>query len=95
MNRSWVLTSTALFHRLIVSNFAPTIVQIPFGIAVGADFADLFEVRGVTRERHGEFLDTEVSPGRIKLGYHGLDGIARFTEVMFDPESNTVSIVRR
>src|SRR5882757_6944693 len=91
VQRSWVLTATALFHRLTVSNFAPAIVQIPFGIAIGADFADLFEVRGVIRERHGEFLDAEVSSNRIKYGYNGLDGVTRFTEVLFDRTPHQIS----
>jgi glycogen debranching enzyme len=85
IQRSWVLTADTLFHRLIVSNFASSIVKIPLAIAVGADFADVFEVRGITREHHGEFLETKVDAAWIKYTYRGLDGLLRFTEVVFDP----------
>lgn len=91
IQRGWVLTSAALFHRLIVSNFAPSIVQIPLRLTVGADFADLFEVRGVPRERHGEFLDAEVDSSRLKYAYHGLDGVVRFTEILFDPAPREIA----
>src|SRR5262249_1421333 len=51
-----------------------------------ADFADLFEVRGVRRSRRGYFYQPEVARDRVRFKYQGLDGKNRFTWVVFDPE---------
>ena len=40
-----------------------------FGVRFAADFADIFEVRGVTRERRGERLDDIVEHDAVILSY--------------------------
>jgi len=46
---------------------------------VDADFADIFEVRGVTRERRGTRYDPVVSGRQMRFDYLGLDGEERST----------------
>ncbi len=46
-----------------------------------ADFADIFEVRGVPRKRRGQLLEPRVGESRVDLGYLGLDGVRRETRV--------------
>ena len=56
IERSWVIVNAALYHRLIVSNYSHAPARLPFDLAFGVDFADLFEVRGVQRSRRGQDL---------------------------------------
>ena len=44
-----------------VVNYGASPVDIPFGIRFAADFADIFEVRGITRKRRGERLEDIVA----------------------------------
>jgi glycogen debranching enzyme len=91
MERSWVLTDATLVHRLRVRNYAGTPLQIPLEFFLGADFADIFEVRGVERKHHGRTLPAELGRGTVRFSYEGLDGVRRFTEVAFDTMPHALS----
>jgi len=58
-----------------------------------ADFADLFEVRGLHRERRGS---TELERYRVGIGlcgtYHALDGKPLLTTLTFDPPPTELSV---
>lgn len=83
--RSKVLWDGACHERLVVRNFALAPVAVSLSIHVGADFADIFEVRGVSRERRGTIRTPDVEEGGITLRYDGLDGVQRRTRIRFDP----------
>jgi len=91
MERSWVLADSTLVHRLRVRNYAGVSLQIPLEFFLGADFADIFEVRGVEREHHGKTLRPEVGEGTVRYSYEGLDGVRRFTEVAFGARPRALS----
>ena len=55
-----------------------------------ADFADVFEVRGMVRERRGELLPAVIEAGAVRLSYRGLDSILRTTTLRFDPPPEKV-----
>jgi glycogen debranching enzyme len=86
IERNWVISGSELCHRVVVRNFARLAVEIPLDVLFDADFADLFEVRGVRRSRRGHFYQPEVARDRVRFKYQGLDGKKRFTSVVFDPE---------
>ena len=69
--RTRLLWQGSLFERLTVSNFDDKPRRIHFEIAVGADFADLFEVRGAKRERRGRLHRPIITDDRLTLGYTG------------------------
>jgi glycogen debranching enzyme len=92
IERSWVLDRAQMFHRVTVRSYAPAPVAMELDFAYGADFADMFEVRGTKRLRRGEFFPPAVNGGSVRLSYRGLDGITRFTEVLFDPPPPTLGI---
>ena len=52
---------------------------------VDADFADIFEVRGVQRARRGERVPVVAGPDALAFGYRGLDGVERRTRVRCEP----------
>jgi glycogen debranching enzyme len=91
IERSWVMVNAGLYHRLTINNYSHAPVRVPFDLVFGADFADLFEVRGVRRERHGEHLPAEIGHAGIKFRYRGLDQVTRFTEIAFDPAPRRLS----
>ena len=84
MERSWVLADATLVHRLRVRNYAGMPLEIPLEFFLGADFADIFEVRGIERKHHGKTLPPELGKDTVRFSYEGLDGVRRFTEIAFD-----------
>jgi glycogen debranching enzyme len=91
IERSWVLDDATLIHRLRLRNYAGVPLRIPLEFFLGTDFADIFEVRGVERDRRGKTLPSEVGKGVVRFSYEGLDGLRRFTQVAFDPPPRALS----
>jgi glycogen debranching enzyme len=58
---------------------------VPFRITFDADFADIFEVRGIHREQRGKRLATKLGDDSVLLSYEGLDGVVRRTLLQSDP----------
>jgi glycogen debranching enzyme len=72
--------------RLRAKNHGPDPVEAWVQLRFGADFADIFEVRGMSRQARGRDLAPELSPGRVVLGYVGLDRERRRTLLRFTPD---------
>jgi glycogen debranching enzyme len=69
------------FHeRIKVDNFTTHLERMEIALRLDADFADIFEVRGMERPR-GERLPTTVHENGVRFGYRGLDGVERRTYV--------------
>jgi glycogen debranching enzyme len=83
--RSRFLWQGVAYEELRMVNYGLSVLEIPFRIAIGADFADIFEVRGTRRERRGRRLDDEFTKNSILMRYEGLDHIERQTRVDCDP----------
>ncbi len=71
--------------RLRARNHGPDPVEASICLSFRADFADIFEVRGMGREARGSDLLPDLAPGRVTLGYVGLDGQRRRTLLRFTP----------
>lgn len=67
-------------------NFGPDPVELRLELRFGADFADVFEVRGTPRSERGSLIDPEKEHGAVVLGYRGLDGAVRRTRLTFSPD---------
>jgi glycogen debranching enzyme len=72
-------------ERLRISNFGLTPVDTDLTVHFDADFADVFEVRGMKRERRGRRLAELVEGATVALGYRGLDDVVRSSRITFDP----------
>jgi glycogen debranching enzyme len=72
------------YQRLGMQNHGNQHVGINLSLSFGNDFADLFEVRGMRRQRRGK-SDVKVDSSVTVLDYVGLDGVARRTTLSFDP----------
>src|SRR5262249_39810636 len=77
--RARFLWSGAWHECLRLWNYGPTTVDLSLAFEYEADFADIFEVRGMTRSRRGTRLETERSGATMRLGYRGLDDARRST----------------
>jgi glycogen debranching enzyme len=66
-------------ERIRLWNYGQSPVHIVLTFDYEADFADIFEVRGMRRERRGTILPADVGDRSVRLGYRGLDGEDRWT----------------
>ncbi|WP_370880078.1 amylo-alpha-1,6-glucosidase [Labrys monachus] len=83
--RSFILWEAGLFGRMAITNFGDRPRRIRIEVAFAADFADLFEVRGTKRRRHGQHHPPAVGSDRVTLSYTGLDKKRLTTAVRFFP----------
>ena len=83
--RARLLWRGACYEHVRLVNHGEAPVRIALTVAFDADFADLFEVRGMQRKRRGSFLQEQVSRAEVVLPYRGLDGRLRATRLRFDP----------
>ena len=83
--RSRFLWAGCCQERIRIANHGLVPVGVSLTIAFGADFADVFEVRGTVRARRGVIKPPSIDAGTVDLGYGGLDGVARHTRLQFDP----------
>lgn len=82
--RSLVLWNGACYERLRIHNYGHVAAGFRLSLRVGADFADIFEVRGLSREQRGRDLPASIEKNRLVLGYQGLDGRLRQTDIAFE-----------
>jgi glycogen debranching enzyme len=83
--RTVLLQADTLTHRLAIENFGREAHELVLGWRFANDFADVFEVRGLIRERRGEFLPPVLHKSSLRLSYRGLDDVVRATAMRFDP----------
>jgi glycogen debranching enzyme len=69
---------------LRITNFDTHPVTLNALYKFGADFADIFDVRGYERERFGTLHDPVVGVQSISYKYTGIDDTDRTTEIVFD-----------
>jgi len=81
VTRSKFLFKDACYEQLTISNFGLARVELPFHLSFDADYSDIFEVRGIRRERRGERLEDLVTQDSVTLAYKGLDGATRRTRI--------------
>ncbi|EJZ18507.1 amylo-alpha-1,6-glucosidase (plasmid) [Rhizobium sp. Pop5] len=85
LRRTRFLWNGGCYERLGVRNYDERRQQVRIEISFGADFADLFEVRGTVRAKKGCQLPAVVEQDRVLLSYIGLDDRKRSTQLSFDP----------
>jgi glycogen debranching enzyme len=83
--RAIYLHEGALHERIAVSNHGPQPVAFTLSLAFASDFADIFEVRGMSRQRRGRGWAEVRDASNAALHYRGLDSVARETALTFEP----------
>jgi glycogen debranching enzyme len=87
--RGKFIAGKGCFEKITVHNFGLTAVDLELTFTFGADFFDIFEVRGHARKRRGSPMPPELFNNSIILSYRGLDNVVRRTHIQcsFSPSS--------
>jgi len=83
--RTLFLWQGCAYHRLDIRNHGDITTKFSLSLAFDNDFADLFEVRGLHRNRRGKAEIRLDPPQGVEIVYRGLDGQIRRTSFCFDP----------
>ena len=83
VERRRFLWGRRLYERVRLTNHGVDPVVAPLAFEYGADFRDIFEVRGTSRERRGVTKTPDADGRRVQFGYEGLDGVERHTCLSF------------
>ncbi|WP_024276515.1 glycogen debranching N-terminal domain-containing protein [Hyphomicrobium sp. 802] len=84
--RTTYVREAALRQRLVFTNHSNVDLMLPVSLIFDADFADIFEVRGMRREKHGSVKRVVDAPDAVRFVYSGLDNVVRQTTIHIDPE---------
>jgi glycogen debranching enzyme len=85
LSRSIFLWRNCCFERMSLANYGLREVEINVQVAAEADFADIFEVRGMERVARGKRLPPRAENNAIVLEYEGLDDTTRRTRIQCAP----------
>ncbi len=83
--RTKFLWNGGCYERIAVQNFDSRTHQTRLLLWFAADFADLFEVRGIHRPRRGACHGERIGADKVMFHYKGLDGVDRYTHLQFAP----------
>ncbi len=81
--RRQFVVSDRLTERVTLTSYHRTPLDYWIEITFGADFADIFEVRGWRRAGRGQYYAPEVDRDRLAFGYRGRDGLLVRSVVRF------------
>jgi glycogen debranching enzyme len=84
----------ALYQELRVENHAMSQADFSIAIHFAADFADIYEVRGMRRQGRGRDLEPQVSDTQVMLCYRGLDDAIRRSVLRFNPAPDRLTASR-
>jgi glycogen debranching enzyme len=91
LQRSKFLWHDVCYEEFTFINYGLSALVVPFSMRYSADFADIFEVRGMHRPKKGRRLDDHVGKDLVLLSYEGLDNKIRQTCIHSDPVPKTIS----
>jgi glycogen debranching enzyme len=89
--RTIFLWRGAAYQRLRMQNHGDLPFDVRLSLTFASDFADLFEVRGLRRERRGNSTTEICSDTEVTLNYLGLDGNRRQTMILLEPAPEQLS----
>jgi glycogen debranching enzyme len=81
----------ACYQQLRVRNHGLEPVATSLTLHFAADYADIYEIRGLKRRARGEDLPPQVTDAEVVLGYRGLDGVVRRTRLRCTPRPSLLT----
>jgi glycogen debranching enzyme len=90
ISRERLIGADGVSERVKIVNHAGSPAAVPVDLELGADGADIFEVRGYPRRGRGRLLPLAATDRRITFRYVGLDDIERFTHIAFSEPAESV-----
>ncbi len=92
--RSKFLWEATCYELFSVASYAEQPTDLHFTLDFGADFADMFEIRGHPRARRGAVRVEPRGPAGIAFVYDALDGVPRATVLTFSVPPQRLSASR-
>ncbi|HMA37076.1 MAG TPA: glycogen debranching N-terminal domain-containing protein, partial [Chloroflexia bacterium] len=86
------LVQRGLHERIGFMSYNRFPVRLTLQLTLGADFRDMFDVRGFQRDRWGELQPPVLDAAGLHLGYLGLDALVRRTHIRFSQPPDLVDI---
>ena len=83
VERKRFLWAGRLHERVRCTNYSQGQAIAPLAFEFGADFHDMFEVRGSQRSRRGFVHPPEAAGRSVVFRYDGLDGVSRSSAIVF------------
>ena len=83
IERKRFLWDGRLHERIRCTNYSRDMALAPLDFEYGADFHDMFEVRGSHRARRGQVHPPETHDRSVAFRYDGLDGVSRSSAIVF------------
>ena len=84
LHRVKILVDDRLYESIELASFHDREVRCELLLMVSADFADIFELRGLRRPSRGELLAPEARRDGLLFRYRGRDGRERATRITVD-----------
>jgi glycogen debranching enzyme len=88
--RKKVLWSSCFYEQIQFSNFGREKIEFTLELDFDADFADIFEVRGIDRMKSGIRLPFRADSESIRISYKGVDDVVRNTCIRMEPEPSQI-----
>jgi glycogen debranching enzyme len=85
------LVDDAFVETIDITSYLRKRTALRLSIALGADFVDMFEVRGARRKVRGVLEAPRVHTDVLELGYRGLDGRVYGTRIEFSPRPEALT----
>jgi len=82
--RSLIVQGNNFYEHLKLTNYFNQPLRFPVEYHYTADYADIFEIRGLTRDRRGADIPEKINGQSVTLGYRGLDDRTRETRIEFE-----------
>ncbi|MGH7845004.1 MAG: amylo-alpha-1,6-glucosidase, partial [Candidatus Binatia bacterium] len=94
ITRTKLLRGAICYEQLKFANYGLGPVELRFTVEFDADYADIFEVRGVRRERRGQRQEEPLERDRAGFVYKGLDDVVRRTRMSFAPAPQSLATTK-
>jgi glycogen debranching enzyme len=88
--RAALLWQGTCHQHIRVNHHGSESANVRLEFTFDGDFVDLFEIRGMKRERRGERLPPEVGTNEVVLPYRGRDNLLRRTRIHFQPVPTSI-----
>ncbi|HEY7974169.1 MAG TPA: glycogen debranching N-terminal domain-containing protein, partial [Ktedonobacterales bacterium] len=83
VRRRLTLRGRILTEHITLTNYNETPISLTLGVLAGADYRDIFEIRGLHCSQHGRLADPRLAVGEMTLSYLGADKVERETRIEF------------
>jgi glycogen debranching enzyme len=85
ISRNMFLRNGVYYEEISFTNYGEQSCKFNLSLAFGADFKDLFEIRGIAREIPVNKVELSSTKNEIVFNYDGMDKLKRKTVIVFSP----------